>query len=91
MEISTPRQLLRSLGPLPETSARTPPKLREVPPGAFPGARLAGRLSYLNAVRGERFRETNSTNPKKAAGNIFGGGGGIPRGLRPTCHISRAS
>ena len=25
MEISTPRQLLRSLGPLPETSARTPP------------------------------------------------------------------
>ena len=46
MEISTSRQLLRSLGPLPETSARTPPKLREVPPGAFPGARLAGRLSY---------------------------------------------
>ena len=35
----TPGQLLRSLGPLLETSARTPPpprNFREVPPGAFP-------------------------------------------------------
>ena len=29
MEISTPRQLLRSLGPLPETSARPPPRTSE--------------------------------------------------------------
>ena len=31
MQISTPRQLLRSLGPLPETSARTPPELPRSP------------------------------------------------------------
>ena len=31
MEISTPRQLLRSLGPLPEASARTPPELPRSP------------------------------------------------------------
>ena len=31
MEIPTPRQLLRSLGPLPETSARTPPELPRSP------------------------------------------------------------
>ena len=46
MEISTPRQLLRSLGPLLETSARMPPNFREVPPGASPVTRLAGRFSY---------------------------------------------
>ena len=46
MEISTPRQLLRSLGPLPETSARTPPNFREVPPWAFPVGRLVGRFSF---------------------------------------------
>ena len=45
-EISTPRQLLRSLGPLPETFARTRPNFREVPPKGFPVGRLAGRLSY---------------------------------------------
>ena len=33
-ETSTPRQLRRSLGPLPETSVRTPPNFREVPPWA---------------------------------------------------------
>ena len=52
MEIPTPRQLLRSLGPLPETSARTPPNFREVPPGAFPVTSLAGRLSELQALWG---------------------------------------
>ena len=51
MEIPTPRQLLRSLGPLPETSARTPPNFREVPPGAFPGTRLAGRLSDYRGAK----------------------------------------
>ena len=35
MEISTPTQLLRSLGPLPETSARTPPELPRSPSRSF--------------------------------------------------------
>ena len=42
MEISIPRQLLGSLGPLPETSARTPPNFREVPPEAVPMRKLVG-------------------------------------------------
>ena len=50
VEISTPRQLLRSLGPLPETSARTPLNFPEVPPGAFPVTMLAGRLSDFRNI-----------------------------------------
>ena len=50
MEMSTPRQLLRSLGPLLETFVRTPPNFREVPPGAFPVGRVVGRLSYFGSV-----------------------------------------
>ena len=45
--MSTPRHLLRSLGPLPETSVRTPPNFREVPPEAVPVRKLVGKLSYL--------------------------------------------
>ena len=41
VEISTPRQLLRSLGPLPETSARTPSKLPRSPSRSF-SSREAG-------------------------------------------------
>ena len=50
LETSTPRQLLRSLGPLPETSAWTPPNFREVPPGAFPVMREAGWKIILKSL-----------------------------------------
>ena len=69
-EISTSRQLLRSLGPLPETSAQTPPDLsRSPPPGAFPVVRLAGRLSLLRLrtclPATEGFRASGARNRKR--------------------------
>ena len=50
MEMSAPSQLLRSLGPLPETFAQTPQapekSLQEL--SKFPVGRLVGRLSYTH-------------------------------------------
>ena len=41
-------KIVRSLGPVLETSARSTPNLREVLLGAFPVTRLAGRLSEIS-------------------------------------------
>ena len=49
MEISTPGQLLRSLGPLPETSARNPnpPKLQRSPSRGFSSHKAGWKILLL--------------------------------------------
>ena len=51
MEISTPRQLLRSLGPLPETSLRPPPPELPRSPSMSFSNRQAGWRTVLVSQR----------------------------------------